>query len=127
MTPEVSRLNANLAAAQPSATDRMIDRVAERKTAGVPLLSLSADEPDFDTPQQVQDAAVAAIRAGHTRYTQVAGLRTLREAVADKHAARAGARTWLRCRSFSWPPRRKRCWRTSASTAFTWSASRWAD
>ena len=84
MTPDVTRLNARLAAAQPSATYRMIDRVAERKAAGVPLLSLSAGEPDFDTPQHVQDAAIAAIRAGHTRYTQVAGLRALREAVAAK-------------------------------------------
>ncbi|MFN7883391.1 MAG: aspartate transaminase, partial [bacterium] len=54
MTPDVTRLNARLAAAQPSATYRMIDRVAERKAAGVPLLSLSAGEPDFDTPQHVQ-------------------------------------------------------------------------
>jgi aspartate aminotransferase len=82
LTP--SRLNANLAAAQPSATYRMIDRVAERKAAGLPVISLSAGEPDFDTPAHVQDAAIAAIRAGHTRYTQVAGLRALREAVAAK-------------------------------------------
>lgn len=86
MTPEVTRLNARLAAAQPSATYRMIDRVAERRAAGLPVVSLSAGEPDFDTPQPVQDAAIAAIRAGHTRYTQVAGLRALREAVAAKFA-----------------------------------------
>jgi aspartate aminotransferase len=81
MTPDVTRLNARLAAAQPSATYRMIDRVAERKAAGVPVLSLSASEPDIDTPQHVQDSAIAAIRAGHKRYTQAAGLRALREAV----------------------------------------------
>ncbi len=93
MMPDVSRLNANLAAAQPSATYRMIDRVAERKAAGAPVLSLSAGEPDFDTPQHVQDAAVAAIRAGHTRYTQVAGLRALREAVAAKFERENGIPT----------------------------------
>lgn len=82
MTAGTSRLNARLAAAQPSATDRMIDRVAERKAAGVPVLSLSAGEPGFDTPRHVRAAAIAAIRAGHRRYTQVAGLRALREAVA---------------------------------------------
>ena len=93
MNPDVTRLNARLAAAQPSATYRMIDRVAERKAAGVPVLSLSAGEPDFDTPQHVQDAAIAAIRAGHTRYTQVAGLRALREAVAAKFERENGVPT----------------------------------
>jgi aspartate aminotransferase len=83
-TPDERRLNTRLAAVQPSATYRMIDRVAERKAAGVPVLSLIAGEPDFDTPRHVKEAAIAAIAAGHTRYTQVAGLRTLREAVAAK-------------------------------------------
>jgi aspartate aminotransferase len=84
MTSDVHPLNAQLAAALPSATYRMIDRVAERRAAGVAVVSLSTGEPDFDTPTHVQEAAIAAIRAGHTRYTQVAGLRALREAVADK-------------------------------------------
>jgi aspartate aminotransferase len=78
------RLNIHLAAAQPSATYRMIDRVAERRAAGAKIISLSAGEPDFDTPVHVREAAIAAIHAGHTRYTQVAGMRSLREAVAKK-------------------------------------------
>jgi aspartate aminotransferase len=93
MTINQMRLNANLAAAQPSATYRMIDRVAERKAAGAPVISLSAGEPDFDTPVHVRDAAIAAIHAGHTRYTQVAGLRTLREAVAAKFQRENGIPT----------------------------------
>ena len=80
----LSHLNVNLAAAQPSATYRMIDRVAERRAAGHTVISLSAGEPDFDTPPHVRHAAIEAIHAGHTRYTQVAGLRALREAVANK-------------------------------------------
>jgi len=78
------RLNTHLAAAKPSATYRMIDRVAERRAAGFSVISLCAGEPDFDTPTRVREAAIEAIRAGHTRYTQVAGLRALREAVAAK-------------------------------------------
>ncbi|VVE29828.1 aspartate aminotransferase [Pandoraea terrae] len=78
------RLNVHVAKAQPSATYRMMDRVATRRASGVKIISLSAGEPDFDTPAHVCDAAVAAIRAGHTRYTQVAGMRALREAVAAK-------------------------------------------
>jgi aspartate aminotransferase len=78
------RLNTHLAAAKPSATYRMIDRVAERRASGARVISLCAGEPDFDTPTHVREAAIAAIRAGHTRYTQVAGLRALREAVAAK-------------------------------------------
>ncbi|MBV8618191.1 MAG: pyridoxal phosphate-dependent aminotransferase [Curvibacter sp.] len=71
----------------------MIDRVAERRAAGAQIISLSAGEPDFDTPTHVQEAAIAAIRAGHTRYTQVAGLRALREAVAAKFQRENGLPT----------------------------------
>jgi len=84
MTGSLQTLNVHLAAAQPSATYRMIDRVAERRATGAKVISLSAGEPDFDTPAHVRAAAIAAIEAGHTRYTQVAGMRPLREAVAAK-------------------------------------------
>lgn len=77
-------LNRHLAAAKPSATYQMIDRVAARRATGAKVISLSAGEPDFDTPAHICEAAVSAIRAGYTRYTQVAGLRLLREAVATK-------------------------------------------
>ena len=72
------RLNVHLAMAQASATYRMMDRVAARRASGASVLSLSAGEPDFNTPVHICDAAVDAIRAGHTRYTQVAGMRSLR-------------------------------------------------
>ncbi|MBP0622372.1 pyridoxal phosphate-dependent aminotransferase [Cupriavidus consociatus] len=84
MTSEIQRLNVHLASAQPSATYRMMDRVAAKRATGAKVISLSAGEPDFDTPPHVCEAAIGAIRAGHTRYTQVAGLRALREAVAEK-------------------------------------------
>ncbi len=84
MTANVQRLNAHLAKAKASATLRMIDRVAERRAVGARVISLSAGEPDFDTPAHVREAGIAAINAGHTRYTQVAGVRALREAIASK-------------------------------------------
>jgi aspartate aminotransferase len=62
----------------------MMDRAAARRASGAPVISLSAGEPDFGTPEHVREAAIEAIRAGHTRYTQVAGMRSLREAVAAK-------------------------------------------
>lgn len=85
MSRDFQSLNRRVAAAQPSATYRIIDRVAARRAEGATIISLCAGEPDFDTPAHIRQAAIAAIEAGHTRYTQVAGLRALREAVAAKY------------------------------------------
>ena len=84
MSADIQRLNQRLANAQPSATYRIMDRVAERRGQGAKIISLCAGEPDFDTPKHVREAAIYAIEHGHTRYTQVAGVRSLREAVAAK-------------------------------------------
>ena len=84
MSIDIQRLNQRLAGAQPSATYRIMDRVAERRAQGATIISLCAGEPDFDTPEHVRAAAIDAIEHGHTRYTQVAGVRSLREAVAAK-------------------------------------------
>lgn len=84
MNDDIQRLNRRLASARPSATYRIMDRVAERRAQGAKIISLCAGEPDFDTPQHIREAAVDAIEHGHTRYTQVAGARSLREAVAAK-------------------------------------------
>lgn len=85
-----TRLNIHLESARPSATYRVMDRVAARRATGATVISLSAGEPDFDTPEHVREAGIAAIRAGHTRYTQVSGLRALREAVAAKFSRENG-------------------------------------
>lgn len=84
MSTDIQRLNPRLASAQPSATYRIMDRVAERRAQGAQIISLCAGEPDFDTPAHIREAAIQAIETGHTRYTQVAGARALREAVAAK-------------------------------------------
>ncbi len=84
MTSGLATLNVHLAKAQPSSTYQMMDRVAARRASGAAVISLSAGEPDFDTPKHICEAAIDAIRAGHTRYTPVSGIRSLREAVAEK-------------------------------------------
>jgi aspartate aminotransferase len=90
MNTDQQSLNIHLAQAQPSATYRMMDRVAACRASGSKVISLSAGEPDFDTPMHVREAAIEAIRAGQTRYTQVAGMRALREAVAAKFRSENG-------------------------------------
>lgn len=83
-------LNHRLEAARPSATYTIIDRVAARRAEGATIISLCAGEPDFDTPEHIRAAAISAINQGHTRYTQVAGLRALREAIARKYQRENG-------------------------------------
>lgn len=83
-------LNRRLEAAKPSATYKIIDRVAARRAEGAKIISLCAGEPDFDTPEHIRTAAIGAISNGHTRYTQVAGLRALREAIARKYQRENG-------------------------------------
>lgn len=83
-------LNRRLEAAKPSATYKIIDRVAARRAEGAKIISLCAGEPDFDTPEHIRSAAISAINNGHTRYTQVAGLRALREAIARKYQRENG-------------------------------------
>jgi aspartate aminotransferase len=61
-------------------------RAAELRAAGADVISLAEGEPDFDTPEHAQAAAMAAIRAGETRYTPVDGTPTLKRAIRDKLA-----------------------------------------
>ncbi len=56
----------------------------ELKAKGEDILSFSAGEPDFDTPQIIKDAAITAINSGFTKYTAVDGILTLKEAIAKK-------------------------------------------
>jgi aspartate aminotransferase len=71
-----------LARIQPSQTNAMTDRAFELRAAGADIISLSVGEPDFPTPPHVIEAATAAMLAGETRYTAVAGTAKLREAAA---------------------------------------------
>ncbi|TCH96398.1 pyridoxal phosphate-dependent aminotransferase [Roseococcus sp. SYP-B2431] len=66
----------------PSQTIAISTKARELKAAGKDVISLSAGEPDFETPQHIKDAAIAAIQSGDTRYTDVAGTPALRKAAA---------------------------------------------
>ncbi len=68
----------------PSATIAVSTLAAELKAQGKDVLSFSAGEPDFDTPQTIKDAAIDAINEGFTKYTAVAGIPELLEAIQTK-------------------------------------------
>jgi aspartate aminotransferase len=69
---------------KPSATIAVTQKARDLKNAGRDIISLSVGEPDFDTPDNIKKAAVAAITRGDTKYTPVAGIGPLREAIAQK-------------------------------------------
>jgi aspartate aminotransferase len=69
---------------KPSATIAATQKARDLKNAGRDIISLSIGEPDFDTPDNIKKAAIAAIQRGETKYTPVAGIPPLREAIAAK-------------------------------------------
>ena len=79
-----------LARVKPSATLAVTARARELKREGRDVIGLGAGEPDFDTPENIKDAAIAAIRRGETKYTDVDGLPELKTAVAAKFARENG-------------------------------------
>ena len=73
-----------LARVKPSATIAVTQKARELKASGRDVIGLGAGEPDFDTPDNVKEAAIAAIRRGETKYPPVSGIAPLREAIAKK-------------------------------------------
>lgn len=73
-----------LARIAPSPTIAISQMARELKAKGRDIISLSAGEPDFDTPEHVKEAAIAAIRRGETKYTNIDGIAELKDAVAAK-------------------------------------------
>jgi len=80
----MSRTSAALGRIQPSPTLAVTSRVLELKRQGIDVIGLGAGEPDFDTPDFVKEAAIEAIRAGKTKYTNVDGTAELKDAIATK-------------------------------------------
>ena len=74
----------------PSQTMVITQKARALKAAGRDMIGLSAGEPDFDTPRNIKDAAIRAIEAGETKYTDVTGTLALRRAVADKFQRDSG-------------------------------------
>ena len=74
----------------PSQTIAVRQKVAVLKREGRDVLGVSSGEPDFETPRHVKDAAIRAIEAGETKYTDVAGTPELRRAAAEKFSRDSG-------------------------------------
>jgi aspartate aminotransferase len=80
----MSLIASRLARIKPSPTIAVTTKAAELKAAGRDVIGLGAGEPDFDTPQNIQEAAIAAMRRGETRYTAVDGTPALKKAISAK-------------------------------------------
>ena len=74
----------------PSKTIAVATKARQLKAAGRDIISLSAGEPDFDTPENVKQAGIKAILAGDTKYTDVSGTPALRKAVSEKFRRDSG-------------------------------------
>lgn len=77
-------LSATLSRVKPSPTIAVTTKAQELKAAGRDVIGLGAGEPDFDTPQNIKDAAATAIAAGKTKYTAVDGIIKLKQAICAK-------------------------------------------
>ncbi len=88
-------LSARARALQPSLTLAIAARAKALRAEGEDICSLSAGEPDFDTPPFIRQAAADALEAGHTRYGPVAGEPALREAIAVKQSVENSVPTRL--------------------------------
>jgi len=80
----MSLISSALKRIKPSATIAISNKARELKAAGRDIIALSAGEPDFDTPENIKEAAIAAIRAGKTKYTAVDGIPELKAAICRK-------------------------------------------
>jgi aspartate aminotransferase len=80
----MSIIAAHLSRIKPSPTVAVTTKAQELKAAGRDVIGLGAGEPDFDTPDHIKEAAIAAIRNGETKYTPPTGTPALRRAIADK-------------------------------------------
>jgi aspartate aminotransferase len=69
---------------QPSQTIAVTTKARELKAAGHDVIGLGAGEPDFDTPDNIKEAAIKAIRDGKTKYTNVEGIPELKDAIVAK-------------------------------------------
>lgn len=80
----MSVLASRLSRIKPSPTIAVTSKARELNAAGRDVIGLGAGEPDFDTPDHIKEAAIAAIRAGDTKYTAVDGTPALKNAIVAK-------------------------------------------
>ena len=84
---EISRIAANVQASTTLKVDAMFKQM---KADGKDVVGFGAGEPDFDTPENIREAAIRAIRGGQTKYTPASGIPALRQAIADRLLADCG-------------------------------------
>jgi aspartate aminotransferase len=84
------KVASRMANIKPSATFAVKEKARALRAAGADVISFAVGEPDFDTPEHVRQAAIAAIQQGFTRYTAVSGIDELREAIAGEIRANYG-------------------------------------
>jgi aspartate aminotransferase len=82
--------SATLRRVKPAATVAAASKARALRAAGRDIISLDAGEPDFDTPQNIKDAAIRAIRDGKTKYTDIDGIPELKQAICAKFARENG-------------------------------------
>ena len=80
----MSIISNNLKKIKPSPTIAVTQKARELKAAGKDVIGLGAGEPDFDTPENIKEAAIKAIKDGDTKYTAVDGTPALKKAIVDK-------------------------------------------
>jgi aspartate aminotransferase len=79
------QVSENVAAMKVSSTLAAMQAAEAMRAAGVDVVDLGAGEPDFDTPQNIKDAALAAMQAGKTKYTPTAGTRELQKSIIEMY------------------------------------------
>ena len=80
----MSIISDSLKRIKPSPTIAVTQKARELRAAGKDVIGLGAGEPDFDTPDNIKDAAIQAIKDGDTKYTVVDGTLALKEAIVEK-------------------------------------------
>ena len=78
------KLSKSIKRIKPSATMAVTQQARELKSQGKDIIGLGAGEPDFDTPENIKEAAIAAIKSGDTKYTAVDGTPELKTAIKEK-------------------------------------------
>ena len=80
----MSIISDSLKRIKPSPTIAVTQKARELKASGKDVIGLGAGEPDFDTPNNIKEAAIKAIKGGDTKYTAVDGTQILKEAIVNK-------------------------------------------
>ena len=80
----MSIISDSLKRIKPSPTIAVTQKARELRAAGKDVIGLGAGEPDFDTPENIKNAAIKAIKSGDTKYTAVDGTPVLKKAIVDK-------------------------------------------